>query len=102
MSRPSDELLTELRPVAFALAYRMLGGVTEAEDIVQDPLLRPDRVSAIGGQIESPRAVVATVTTRLASDELRSVRARRGRYVGGWLPEPILTDQDSDPRRRLR
>jgi DNA-directed RNA polymerase specialized sigma24 family protein len=53
-----------------------------------------------GEQIASPRAFVATVTTRLAIDELRSARARRGRYVGEWLPEPILTDELEDPARQ--
>lgn len=99
MSPPGDERLGELRPLAFAIAYRMLGSVTEAEDVVQDALLRFHRASAKGELIESPRGFVATVTTRLAIDELRSARARRERYVGEWLPEPILTDPPSDPER---
>ena len=95
----SDELLRELRPVCFAIAYRMLGSVTEAEDVVQDVLLRVHRAINDGEQIESPRAFVATVTTRLAIDELRSARKRRERYTGEWLPEPILTDGEDDPAR---
>ncbi|HUB04957.1 MAG TPA: RNA polymerase sigma-70 factor [Solirubrobacteraceae bacterium] len=92
-----EALLDELRPVAFAIAYRMLGSVAEAEDIVQEALLRVHRALEAGERIESPRAFVATITTRLAIDELRSARVRRERYVGEWLPEPILTDGRDDP-----
>jgi RNA polymerase sigma-70 factor (TIGR02957 family) len=95
-----DRLLDELRPVAFAIAYRMLGSVSEAEDVVQEALLRLHQTLENGGRIASPRAFVATVTTRLAIDELRSARARRERYVGEWLPEPILTDERDDPARQ--
>ncbi len=92
-----ERLLDELRPVAFAIAYRMLGSVSEAEDVVQEALLRVHQALEAGEQIASPRAFVATVTTRLAINELRSARARRERYVGEWLPEPIITDGDDDP-----
>ncbi|MEW1953382.1 RNA polymerase sigma factor SigJ [Terrabacter sp. NPDC080008] len=97
-----ERLLADLRPMAFGIAYRMLGSVTEAEDVVQEALLRVHRSLEAGEQIASPRAFTATVTTRLAMDELRSARARRERYVGDWLPEPILTDGHSaemDPAR---
>jgi RNA polymerase sigma-70 factor (ECF subfamily) len=94
---PREELLEELRPVAFAIAYRMLGSVSEAEDVVQEALLRVHRALEAGEQIASPRGFVATVTTRLAIDELRSARARREEYVGQWLPEPIITDGRDDP-----
>jgi RNA polymerase sigma-70 factor (TIGR02957 family) len=93
----NEALLDELRPASFAIAYRMLGSVAEAEDVVQEALLRVHRALEAGEQIESPRAFVATITTRLAIDELRSARARRERYVGEWLPEPILTDSRDDP-----
>ena len=100
MSGPEhEELLGELRPGSFAIAYRMLGSVSEAEDVVQEALLRVHRSLEAGERIDSPRAFVATVTTRLAIDELRSARARRERYVGDWLPEPILTDGEDDPAR---
>src|SRR5688572_6360595 len=92
-----ERLLDELRPVSFAIAYRMLGSVSEAEDVVQETLLRVDQALQTGEEIASPRAFVATVTTRLAINELRSARARRERYVGEWLPEPIITDGDDDP-----
>jgi RNA polymerase sigma-70 factor (TIGR02957 family) len=94
-----EQLLDELRPGAFAIAYRMLGSVSEAEDVVQEALLRVHRALDAGEQIASPRAFVATVTTRLAINELRSARARRERYVGEWLPEPIVTDGHDDPAR---
>lgn len=87
-----DELLDELRPTSFAIAYRMLGSVSEAEDVVQEALLRVHQSLDAGEDIASPRAFVATVTTRLAINELRSARARRESYVGEWLPEPIITD----------
>jgi RNA polymerase sigma-70 factor (ECF subfamily) len=92
-----DRLLDELRPVAFAIAYRMLGSVSEAEDVMQEALLRVHQALQAGEEIASPRAFVATVTTRLAINELRSARARRERYVGEWLPEPIITDDRDDP-----
>src|SRR5436309_14437440 len=95
----SDELLGRLRPASFAIGYRMLGSVSEAEEVVQEALLRFRRAIEDGEQIESPRAFVATVTTRLAIDELRSARARRERYTGEWLPEPLLTDGEDDPAR---
>ena len=94
-----ERLLDELRPIAFAIAYRMLGSVSEAEDVVQEALLRVHQALDAGEQIASPRAFVATVTTRLAINVLRSARARRERYVGEWLPEPIITYGDDDPAR---
>ncbi|HEY7257045.1 MAG TPA: RNA polymerase sigma-70 factor [Solirubrobacterales bacterium] len=94
-----ERLLDELRPVSFAIAYRMLGSVSEAEDVVQEALLRVHQAIEAGEEIESPRAYVSTVTTRLAINELRSARARRERYVGEWLPEPIVTDGEDDPAR---
>jgi RNA polymerase sigma-70 factor (ECF subfamily) len=96
-----ERLLDELRPVAFAIAYRMLGSVSEAEDVVQEALLRLHGALEDGQQIQSPRAFVATIATRLAINELRSARVRRERYVGDWLPEPILTDGDPAQRAEL-
>ena len=94
-----EQLLDGLRPVAFAIAYRMLGSVSEAEDVVQEALLRVHQALDAGERIASPRAFVATVTTRLAINELRSAHARRERYVGEWLPEPIITEGQDDPAR---
>jgi RNA polymerase sigma-70 factor (TIGR02957 family) len=96
---PREELLGELRPVSFAIAYRMLGSVAEAEDVVQEALLQVHQALEAGEPIASPRALVATVTTRRAIDQLRSARVRREQYVGQWLPEPIITDGHDDPAR---
>jgi len=98
MSDPG--LLEELRPRAFSVAYRMLGSVSEAEDVVQEALLRVHSAIERGEEISSPRAYVATVTTRLAIDELRSARARRESYVGEWLPEPVTERPEDDPARQ--
>jgi RNA polymerase sigma-70 factor (ECF subfamily) len=84
----------ELRPSAFAIAYRMLGSVSEAEDVVQEGFLRLHRARAGGERIESPRAYLSTVVSRLSLDQLRSARARRETYVGEWLPEPLITEDD--------
>jgi RNA polymerase sigma factor (sigma-70 family) len=82
------ELFEELRPVGFAVAYRMLGSVNEAEDLVQEAFLRLHRL-AEGERIESPRAYLSTVVTRLCIDHLRSARVRRETYVEA-LPEPLV------------
>lgn len=100
MSGAAEELLQDLRPTAFGIAYRMLGSVAEAEDVVQEALLRLHRALETEERIASPRAYVATVATRLAIDELRSARARREEYVGEWLPEPLVTDASGDPARQ--
>ena len=97
MNAEREELPARLRPAAFAIAYRMLGSVAEAEDVVQEALLRLDGALAAGQQVRSPRAYLATVTTRLAIDQLRLARVRRELYVGDWLPEPIVTYVASDP-----
>jgi len=90
------ETFEELRPLLQSIAYRMVGSVSEAEDIVQEVFMRYYRVSA-DTPIENPKAYLSTLTTRLSIDQLRSARARRETYVGPWLPEPILTDEGSDP-----
>jgi RNA polymerase sigma-70 factor (TIGR02957 family) len=94
-----QELYEELRPGAFAIAYRMLGSASEAEDLVQEGLLRLHRTLEEGERLESPRAYLSTVVTRLAIDELRSARVRRETYFGEWLPEPLLTSSEDDPAR---
>jgi RNA polymerase sigma-70 factor (TIGR02957 family) len=98
-SNEETELFKELRPKAFATAYRMLGSVSDAEDVVQEAFLRLYREVEGGARINSPEAYLVTVVTRLAIDELRSARARRESYVGEWLPEPILTAEEADPAR---
>ena len=89
MGSPSAEAFEELRPKAFAIAYRMLGSVSEAEDVVQEAFLRLHAAVQAGERIESPRAYLSTVVTRLGIDQLRSARVRRETYVGEWLPEPL-------------
>ena len=82
-----------LRPLMFAIAYRMLGSVSEAEDIVQEAFLRYHRATSDGTvALESPKAYLSAVTTRLCIDHARSARVRRETYVGPWLPEPLVTD----------
>src|SRR5437867_6362685 len=93
---PVSDLYEELRPLMFSIAYRMVGSVSEAEDITQEAFLRFHRESKEGTVIESPKAYLSAVTTRLSIDHLRSARVRRESYVGTWLPEPLLTDPESD------
>ncbi|HEY3713534.1 MAG TPA: RNA polymerase sigma-70 factor [Jatrophihabitantaceae bacterium] len=90
-----EEMYRDLRPYAFAIAYRMLGSVSEAEDVVQDAFVRLSTANLEG--VASPKAYLATVTTRLSIDALRSARVRRESYVGPWLPEPLLTDPAAGP-----
>jgi RNA polymerase sigma-70 factor (ECF subfamily) len=96
----TEEEFDRLRPSAFAIAYRMLGSVSEAEDVVQEGFLRLHRAREGGERIESPRAYLSTVVSRLALDQLRSARARRETYVGEWLPEPLLASAEDDPASR--
>ena len=93
------DLYEELRPYMFAIAYRMVGSVSDAEDIVQEAFLRFHRATSRGDVVESPKAYLSAVTTRLGIDHLRSARVRRERYVGEWLPEPLLTDEAPDVSR---
>jgi len=90
----------EFRPLMFSIAYRMTGSISDAEDIVQEAFLRLTRALRDGASIDSPKAYLATITTRLAISHLRSARVRRESYVGAWLPEPLLADPDPDPAER--
>ncbi len=96
----TQEEFDELRRSAFAIAYRMLGSVSEAEDMVQEGFLRLHRARMDGERIESPRAYLSTVVSRLSIDHLRSAAVRRESYVGDWLPEPLVAGPDDDPARR--
>jgi RNA polymerase sigma-70 factor (ECF subfamily) len=89
------EAFEDLRPLLFSIAYRMLGSVAEAEDIVQESFLRYQAAVADSAEIESPKAYLSAITTRLAIDHLRSARVRRESYIGEWLPEPLLTDENA-------
>jgi RNA polymerase sigma-70 factor, ECF subfamily len=90
------EEFEELRPLLFAIAYRILGSVSEAEDAVQETWLR---YAASPAQIASAKAFLSAVVTRVSIDVLRSARVRREEYVGPWFPEPLLTDPYEDPER---
>ncbi len=96
----SPEDYGEFRPLMFSIAYRMTGSISDAEDIVQETFLRLTRVLRDGASIDSPRAYLATATTRLAISHLRSARVRRESYVGAWLPEPLLADDEPGPAER--
>ena len=91
-----------LRSRAFAVAYRMLGSVAEAEDIVQESFLRLHRARQEGTAIENPQAFLVAVATRLAIDQLRSARVRRETYVGTWLPEPIVNEREAPVERQAQ
>jgi RNA polymerase sigma-70 factor, ECF subfamily len=82
------------RPLLFSIAYRMLGSVMDAEDVVQEAYLRRQR--APEAEIRSPRAYLSAIVTRLCIDQLRRVKARREEYVGPWLPEPLPTEPAPD------
>lgn len=90
----SDADLQALRRRAFAVAYRMLGSVVEAEDVAQEALLR---LTGLEEGLEEPAAWVTTVATRLSIDHLRLARVRRESYVGPWLPEPLVVDSAPGP-----
>jgi RNA polymerase sigma-70 factor (ECF subfamily) len=85
------------RPKLFAIAYRMLGSASEAEDVVQDAWLR--YAAAASSTVRSPEAYLTTIVTRLCLDRLKSARVTRETYVGPWLPEPVLTDQEPGPEQ---
>ena len=93
LSRLKGMPYEELRPLLFSIAYRMVGSVSDAEDIVQEAFLR---AHAADVEIESPKAYLSAVVTRLSIDHLRSARVRREQYMGEWLPEPLLTDPQPD------
>ena len=94
MSRAEE--FQQLRPLLFAIAYRILGSVAEAEDAVQETWLR---YAASPAQPTSAKAFLSAVVTRISIDVLRSARVRREEYAGPWLPEPLLTDPYQDPER---
>ena len=100
MSRASDSaaglgLFGEQRPRLLRLAYRMLGSVAEAEDVLQEAWLRWQ--AADRTELREPAAFLTTVVTRLCLDQIKSARARRESYVGAWLPEPLLDSQWVEP-----
>ena len=90
-----SDIFESTRPLLFSIAYRMLGSVSDAEDLVQDAFVR--WLEAPEAEVRAPRAYLATIVTRLAINQLQSARSRRETYVGPWLPEPLVTEYAPDP-----
>ncbi|MBV9646441.1 MAG: sigma-70 family RNA polymerase sigma factor, partial [Candidatus Eremiobacteraeota bacterium] len=88
------------RRLLFSIAYRMLGSVADAEDILQEAFIRWQGASR--DDIRSPKAFLTSVTTRLCINQLQSARVRREQPVGQWLPEPLITEPEDDPLGVLR
>jgi RNA polymerase sigma-70 factor (ECF subfamily) len=93
------DLFQTHRSALFAVAYRMLGSATEAEDVLQDAWLRYSSAQPDG--LRSVKAYLTTIVTRLCLDRLKSARATREEYVGTWLPEPVATDDRREPEGSL-
>jgi RNA polymerase sigma-70 factor (ECF subfamily) len=85
----------QYRSLLFSIAYRMLGSVADAEDMLQETFIRWQQ--AADDDIRSPRAFLVTIISRLSINQLQSARVQREEYVGQWLPEPLVTDPGSDP-----
>jgi RNA polymerase sigma-70 factor (ECF subfamily) len=85
----------QYRSLLFSIAYRMLGSVADAEDMLQETFIRWQQSTE--DTIRSPRAFLVTIVSRLCINHLQSARVQREEYVGQWLPEPIVTDAGSDP-----
>jgi RNA polymerase sigma-70 factor, ECF subfamily len=90
----------QYRSLLFSIAYRMLGSVADAEDMLQESFIRWQQASV--DEIQSPRAFLVTIISRLCINHLQSARVRREEYVGQWLPEPLVTDPGNDPLGILR
>jgi RNA polymerase sigma-70 factor (ECF subfamily) len=91
-----EEQFLELRPMLFAIAYRILGSVSEAEDAVQETWVRFQTAET---EPRSVKSYLSAVVTRIAIDVLRSARVKRETYVGNWFPEPLVEDPYEDPER---
>ena len=89
----------EHRALLFSVAYRMLGSVAEAEDVLQETFIRWQRARSSGEEIRSPKAFLVTVASRLCINHLESARSRREEYVGEWLPEPLVTQEEGTARQ---
>ena len=97
MDEPQLDDEAGLRGLMFSIAYRMTGSVAEAEDLVQEAFFRLGRARQNGVVVESPKAYLSAITTRVAINHLRSARARRESYVGTWLPEPVVANLHESP-----
>jgi len=89
------ELFSQHRPLLFAVAYRMLGSSTDAEDLSQETFIRWQQAADV--EIASPRALLVTILSRLCINHLQSARVRREEYFGQWLPEPLVTAPTQNP-----
>lgn len=100
-NKPIDRLkeFNQHKSLLFAIAYRMLGSVMDAEDMVQETFLRWQQGSK--QNVKSAKAYLTKITTRLCIDRLRSARVRREQYVGSWLPEPLVTELTTDPTKTV-
>jgi RNA polymerase sigma-70 factor, ECF subfamily len=90
----------QYRSLLFSIAYRMLGSVADAEDMLQETFIRWQQ--APEEEFRSPRAFLITIISRLCINHLQSARVKREEYVGQWLPEPIVTGPGSDPLEIIR
>jgi RNA polymerase sigma-70 factor, ECF subfamily len=92
-----EDLFQAYKPLLFSIAYHMLGSVMDAEDCVQEAFLHWYQASTIGETeaVHSPKSYLSTIVTRLSIDHLRSARVRREQYVGVWLPEPLISTDES-------
>jgi RNA polymerase sigma-70 factor, ECF subfamily len=90
----------QYRGLLFSIAYRMLGSVADAEDILQEAFIRWQQSQQ--EEIRSPRAFLVTIVSRLCVNHLQSARVQREQYVGQWLPEPIVTGAEGDPLGIIR
>jgi RNA polymerase sigma-70 factor (ECF subfamily) len=86
-------MFSEHRPLLLSIAYRMLGTLSDAEDMVQDAFVKWQQTTT---HVDSPRAFLVTIVSRLCINHLKSARIRREEYVGSWLPEPVLTTSPGD------
>jgi RNA polymerase sigma-70 factor, ECF subfamily len=94
------EVFNQHRPLLFSIAYRMLGSVADAEDMVQEAFIRWQQ--SADTDVQSPRPFLVTIVSRLCINHLQSARVRREEYLGQWLPEPLLTAAEDDPSAGLR
>jgi RNA polymerase sigma-70 factor, ECF subfamily len=99
MQEPALEIFEEQRSLLFAIAYRMLGSAMDAEDALQEAFLRWQKTDL--ATVQSPKAFLTTVITRLCINQLQSARVKREEYIGTWLPEPIITGFDPESKAEM-
>lgn len=99
-NQPSHAAFNQYRGLLFSIAYRMLGSVADAEDMIQDAFIRWQQTA--DDDIRSPKALLVTIISRLCINYLQSARVRREEYVGQWLPEPLMTGPGSDSFELIR